>query len=96
MLRTKILIEVYSFLGRDILPILVVKDEDNSVDFNMENLRHILRNPEYEKHYVAIFSMIGPQRAGKSFFLSLLKNYHSHRQQVTCILLKCLIESCCF
>ena len=42
---------------------------------DVDVLNKVLGNPEYKDYYVAIYTIAGPTRTGKSFLLSLLWNY---------------------
>ena len=42
---------------------------------DVDALNEVLGNPEYKDHYVAIYTIAGPTRTGKSFLLSLLWHY---------------------
>ena len=46
--------------------------DGSKVELDIVALMKVLRNPQYVDYYVAICSVIGPFRTGKSFLLNLL------------------------
>ena len=48
----------------------VKTEHGTNVEFDLEALKKVLKNPKYEHYPVAIYSIIGPFRSGKSFLLS--------------------------
>ena len=54
---------------------------------DMEALGKVLNNPEYKDHLVAIYSVAGPFRSGKSFLINLLLS--RIRQNVSALYGKC-------
>ena len=60
---------------------ILKKNENGEIELDFEKLKNILRNPDFENHHVALLSILGPYRSGKSFLLSLLKHFHHNRQQ---------------
>ena len=52
------------------------ESEDSSeISIDIEALEKILNNPNYKDHLVAICTIAGPFRSGKSFLLNLLISY---------------------
>ena len=45
------------------------------LQIDVKAVNEVLGNPEYQDHYVAIYTIAGPSRSGKSFLLSLLYHY---------------------
>ena len=48
---------------------------DLKIELNMFALMSVLRNPKYANYPVAIYSIAGPYRSGKSFLQNLLIQY---------------------
>ena len=48
---------------------------DEILQVDMDNVSKVLGNPEYKDFYVAIYTISGPTRSGKSFLLSLFLQF---------------------
>jgi len=62
------------------------------VDINA--IEDVLGNSEYKDHYVAIYTIAGPTRSGKSFLLSLLWRFLqlNNEEKITYDQWKCVVE----
>ena len=49
------------------------------LEVGVEDVNEVLGNPKYKDHFVAIYTVAGPTRTGKSFLLSLLWHYLQHK-----------------
>ena len=47
-----------------------MQNGSNKIEIDMKALQQVLKNPKYEHYPVAVYSVIGPFRTGKSFLLS--------------------------
>ena len=57
------------------IEIAKINEKDLKVEFDMIALINVLGNPKYENYPVAIYSIAGPCRSGKSFLQNLLMHY---------------------
>ena len=75
--------------SRDVVPL--VKTEscwrtgEKILQVDLDALRKVLGNPEYKDHFVAIYTIVGPTRSGKSFLLNLFWNFlHQNEEKSDC------------
>ena len=50
---------------------ITTEDGKKKVALDEEALRKVLKNPKYAKYRVAVYTIIGPYRSGKSFMLNV-------------------------
>ena len=53
----------------------LAKSVENNFIVDLEAVKAVLENPIYKDHYVAIYTIAGPSRTGKSFLLNLFWNF---------------------
>ena len=63
-----------------LVEITYVCKKDSKIKLNITALMFILRNPKYAIYPVAIYSIAGPLRSGKSFLQNLLIQYIQKHQ----------------
>lgn len=62
--------------------IKITRNNGSNTELDLIALMKILRNPDYADYPIALYSISGPFRSGKSFLLSLLVHY-IHNFQVS-------------
>ena len=60
--------------------ITYVCEKDSKIKLDITALMIVLRNPKYAIYPVAIYSIAGPYRSGKSFLQNLLIQYIQEHQ----------------
>jgi len=53
-------------------------ENDIKIEIDVKALMKVLKQPQYAKYPVAVYSIIGPFRSGKSFLLSCWTHFVKH------------------